>query len=136
MPSPEQVVKTLLAEMGMPEENLEQAARKIIEVRARLAESMAKFQKQGLMRSLALSQDMKAIQVVEELTDCIVQNQGVLEQALKGKDIYDELAIIKAKIYSMITEQQEEPLTLEKLKSTTQRLAKMKRQILQEDEDD
>lgn len=136
MPSAQQKVKKALLEMGLPDENLEQAVENILSIRERMAPVMDDFKTKGLLRSLALSQDLKAIRVIDEITDVIVQQRGVLELAMHGKDIHDELATIKAKIISLITGEREEPNTLNKLKSTTQRMARFKRPTFSDDDED
>ena len=113
-----------LEELGLSGEELEETLQIFIELRQELAESILEMEEKGLPAALAIANTPQAIQIVDMLTDYIVENQGILERAMQGEDIHDTLAVIKAKIESLIVGDDIEAQTLSHI---TQRMLKFKK---------
>lgn len=91
-----------LKELGLTGEDLQESVQVIIQLQAELATSIAELRKKNLPSSLAIANQPQAVQLIDMITDHIVEEQGLLLRAMQGEDIYDSLAIIKAKIESLI----------------------------------
>lgn len=128
MPLPEQEVKNGLQTLGLSGENLEKATAQILWLKELLAPYFMELTQKNLPRSLAISKNLKAVQIVDEVTDLVVASQGLLAKAMKGEDIHDALAVIKATVESLIASETVQPRTVHHLKTTTERIAKLKRE--------
>ena len=94
-------VKTELQLLGLQGEDLEQSERRILELRQELVDSRPANAEES-WSGVAIANNPKAILVVETITDMIIEKQGILERAMKGEDIHDSLANIKAKVESLV----------------------------------
>lgn len=131
MSSTDETIKESLEKLGLADQELEEAAEIILLLREELADSMAMFSEKSAPRALAIANNIQAIQVIDALVDNIVQKLGVLELAMQGEDIHDILAVLKAKIEALVTEEEVEASTIE---HKTQRLFKLRRKDFREGE--
>ncbi len=113
-----------LKELGLTGEDLQESVQVIIQLQAELATSIAELRKKNLPSSLAIANQPQAVQLIDMITDHIVEEQGLLLRAMQGEDIYDSLAIIKAKIESLIAGETSQARTISHI---TQRMKQMKR---------
>ena len=127
MASPEQELKQGLQELGLTGNKLEQTTQQVLHVRETLLPLLEDLTKRKLPRSLAIAQDLKAGQLLDDVTDLVVNEQGLLFRAMKGEDIHDALAVIKAKLESLLVDQTVEARTTQHLSQTTKRISAMKR---------
>jgi hypothetical protein len=128
MPSPEQDIKNNLQTLGLSGDDLHKATLQIIRLKELLALSFVELAQKNLPRSLAIAKNLQAVQVIDEVTDLVVASQGLLAKAMKGEDIHDSLAVIKASVESLIVGETIQPRTVHHLKTTTERIAKFKRE--------
>lgn len=91
-----------LKELGLKGENSEECCQVIMQLREELALSIADLKKKNLPLSLAIANHASAVQFIDMITDNIVEDEGLLLKAMQGEDIYDALAVIKAKLESLI----------------------------------
>lgn len=105
-----------LKELGLTGEDLQESVQVIIQLQAELATSIAELRKKNLPSSLAIANQPQAVQLIDMITDHIVEEQGLLLRAMQGEDIYDSLAIIKAKIESLIAGETSQARTISQVK--------------------
>ena len=113
-----------LKELGLSGEELEEMLQILIELRQELAGEIREMEAKGLPAVLAIVNTPQAIQIVDMLTDYIVEKKGILERAMQGEDIHDTLAVIKAKVESLIVGDVIEAQTLNHI---TQKMQQFKR---------
>ena len=125
MVNPEQEMKTILIDLGLQDAEADHAMALILELRQDLADTCAKLKPEESWSGVAIANNPKAIQVVESMTDLIIERKGILEMAMRGEDIHDAVALIKAKIESLIIGGQVKAHTLTHI---TQRMKSMKKE--------
>ncbi|NUM34344.1 MAG: hypothetical protein HUU50_07360 [Candidatus Brocadiae bacterium] len=113
-----------LKELGLTGEELKESVQIIIQLQKELADSILELKKKNLPSSLAIANQPQAVQLIDMITDNIVEEQGLLHRAMNGEDIYDSLAIIKAKIESLIAGETSQARTISHI---TQRMKQVKR---------
>lgn len=123
----EEEIKNALTQLELPVNEMDHSVQQIVQVRKRLTPIMEQFAQKKLSRSLAISQDFHAVNLMDRLTDMIIESRGVLAMAMQGQDIHDLLATIKAKLMSLISGEEQEPLTVQKLQTATQKIAKIQK---------
>lgn len=131
MPSPEEEIKTVLRGLYLSPDDITQLTQRILLLREELAGTIVELTEKKLPRSLAIVRSLKASQMVDEITDMAIQAQGILERAMRGEDTHDAVAILKAQIESLIAGEYVEPRTMQHLRSTTSKMAQMKRKNFQ-----
>ncbi|HON44447.1 MAG TPA: hypothetical protein PLR86_03785, partial [Planctomycetota bacterium] len=97
-----QGIQAVLREMNVQDDDLIDITQSILAMREELASAVQEMETKNLPAALVLSQNPDAVQMIEMITDHIVEQQGLLEKAMMGEDIYDSLATIKAKIESLV----------------------------------
>ena len=120
MADAQQEIKIGLEKLGLNGQELEEAAQLLYELRSKLADDSADVGSSVAM----IANDLQAIQAIENITDQIVEQQGLLMKAMQGEDIHDSLAEIKAKVQSLAIGKEVEAQTLYNI---TKRLKVMKR---------
>lgn len=134
MTNPAHHIEQVLQELGMSGQELKDAQLAILSVRKELTIQLLELDQRKLPRQLAIANSLRAVQVVDEITDQIAVIQGLLREVMqvpkqKDKDgekqesIYDKMAIIKAKIESLVVEGEIQARTLN---SITQHLKAIK----------
>jgi hypothetical protein len=102
MPDPKLEIQRGLADLGLTGEELEEAGEQILLMRQELSDSLAKLRPEDTWSGVAIANSPEAIQILEAITDLIIERKGILEMAMRGEDIHDSVAIIKAKLESLI----------------------------------
>lgn len=118
-------IEETLNELGLEGESLEETVQIIIEMREELSESCTKCEEKNLPRSLAIASNSQVIRMIDIITDDIIEKQNILAQAKSGKDIHDLLAVIKAKIETLVVEEKIQPETVNAI---TKRLRKVNKE--------
>lgn len=98
-----------LSEFNLNQEDYEDIYQSILSIQAELKERASNSE---LPLRVLLAQSADATQMIEMITDCIIEKEGLLDKAMKGEDIYDSLACIKAKIESLVVGEDVEARTL------------------------
>ncbi|HQB00158.1 MAG: hypothetical protein KBC30_03510 [Planctomycetes bacterium] len=119
-----QGIQAVLREMNVQDDDLIDITQSILAMREELASAVQEMETKNLPAALVLSQNPDAVQMIEMITDHIVEQQGLLEKAMMGEDIYDSLATIKAKIESLVVGADVEVRTLSHI---TQKMRMCKR---------
>ena len=100
-----------LSEFNLNQEDYEDIYQSILSIQAELQERVSETNNSIPLRVL-LAQSADATQMIEMMTDYIIEKEGLLDKAMKGEDIYDSLACIKAKIESLVVGEDIEARTL------------------------
>lgn len=125
-------IEQVLQELGLSGQDLISAKLQILAVRKELAMQLLDLDQKKLPRQLAIVNSPHAVETVDTITDKVAVLQGLLSRVMghnKQKDqntqqeIYDKMAIIKAKIESLVVEGEIQARTLN---SITQQLRLIK----------
>lgn len=106
--------------MSLSGDDLERATELLVDLKEKLVPAMEELDKRDLPRHIVLGNNRQAREVIDEVTDLIVQSKGLLNEAKNGADIYDPLAIIKATVESLILGRKVQPRTIENTTQTLQ----------------
>ncbi|WP_372369253.1 hypothetical protein [Candidatus Uabimicrobium sp. HlEnr_7] len=125
-------IEKSLREMGLLDEDLVDAVECVAFLREKLEPVVREFESKGLPGSIAIANDQDAIAAVDEITERVVNRQGLLEKAMMGEDIHDSLASIKAKVESLIVGSEVAARTIEQMQEATKKMRTTNRNKIRE----
>ncbi|BBM82325.1 hypothetical protein [Candidatus Uabimicrobium amorphum] len=117
-----QEIEKDLRGMGLLDEDLVDAVICVAFLREKLEPVVRELEGKSLPASIAIANDQDAIAAVDEITERVVNRQGLLEKAMMGEDIHDTLASIKAKIESLIVGSEVAARTIEQMQEATKKM--------------
>ena len=127
-----QEIEKDLRGMGLLDEDLVDAVICVEFLREKLAPVVQELEGKNLPASIAIANDQDAIAAVDEITERVVNRQGILEKAMMGEDIHDLLAGIKAKIESLIVGAEVAARTIEQMQEATKKMRTTNRNKIRE----
>ncbi len=120
--NPNLQIERVLRELGVQGHELEEMKQWILSIRKELSKEIISLDQKKLPRQLAIVNSLQAVQTIDMITDQISEQQGLLQAAMQGQEIHDQVAIIKAKVESLVVEGHIEARTINTI---TQQLKKL-----------